>query len=378
METQMGDVRNGTSLSEQGAPRALHPTAEERSTVGPTAGLAVRLPHRASRPVGRVRRRNYPQHGPATNLTVKTIRPAFVAQVGGIDISRPLSEDVRRALWEVIDAYAVLVFRGQKLTDTEQIAFAEIFGQPERYVFSYSSAVKLRLKRPEMADISNLDATTGKPQTGSARHRMVNLGNRLWHTDSSFRLPRGGFSLLYAHVVPPPGSFGAGETEFADTCAAYDSLPPERQAILEKLQAEHSLMHSRAILGFTNFAAEERAALPPVAQPLVLMDRRTGRKSVYVASHASHILDMEVADGRLLLMELIERAIRATSTYRHEWQVGDLVMWDNRRSLHRGLPFDETYPRDLRRVTTSDGTEPARGTPKAAGLMGAIVQSGPK
>ena len=292
------------------------------------------------------------------SITVKTIRPNFVAQVCGIDISRPLSVDIRTALWEVIDAHAVLVFRGQMLTDAEQIAFSENFGKPERYVFSYSSAVKLRLKRPEMADISNLDASTGKPQTGSARHRMVNLGNRLWHTDSSFRLPRGGFSLLYAHVVPPPGPLGAGDTEFADTCAAYDSVPPERQAMLEELQAEHSLMHSRAILGFTDFAPEERAALPPVAQPLVLADRRTGRKSIYVASHASHILDMEVADGRLLLMELIERVTNGSNTYRHEWQVGDLVMWNNRRSLHRGLPFDETQTRDLRRVTTSDGTEP--------------------
>jgi alpha-ketoglutarate-dependent 2,4-dichlorophenoxyacetate dioxygenase len=128
--------------------------------------------------------------------------------------------------------------------------------------------------------------------------------------------------------------------------------------MLEGLQAEHSLMHSRAVLGFTDFAPEERAALPPVAQPLVLTDRRTGRKSIYAASHASHILDMEVADGRLLLTELIECITHGSNTYRHEWQVGDLVMWNNRRSLHRGLPFDETQTRDLRRVTTSDGTEP--------------------
>lgn len=294
------------------------------------------------------------------SLRVDPIRPAFVAEIGGIDISRPLTQQRMAALWEASDAHAVLVFRGQNLTDDQQIAFARNFGEPERYVFSYSSSVALRLKRREMADISNLDPATGKPQTGSARHRMVNLGNRLWHTDSSFRLPRGGFSLLYAHAVPPPGPAGAGETEFADTCAAYQSLGAERQAMLEGLRAEHSLMHSRAVLGFTDFAPEERAALPPVVQPLVLTHPRTGRKSVYVASHASHILGMEIADGRLLLMELIERATRAGTTYRHEWRVGDLVMWDNRRSLHRGLPFDETCARDLRRVTTSDGTEPAR------------------
>jgi alpha-ketoglutarate-dependent 2,4-dichlorophenoxyacetate dioxygenase len=189
---------------------------------------------------------------------------------------------------------------------------------------------------------------------------MVNLANRLWHTDVSFRLPRGGFSLLYAHVVPPAGPLGAGETEFADTCATYEALSPERQAVLAGMRAEHTFMHSRAVLGFTDYTPEERAALAPVVQPLVLTHPRTGRKSVYVASHASHILDMEVADGRLLLMELIELATRAGTTYRHEWEVGDLVLWDNRRSMHRGLPFDEIFPRDLRRVTTSDGTEPVR------------------
>jgi alpha-ketoglutarate-dependent 2,4-dichlorophenoxyacetate dioxygenase len=292
-------------------------------------------------------------------LHVKTIRPSFVAEIYGIDIARPIAPSLMTQLWDASDAHAVLIFRDQTLTDDEQIAFARNFGQPERYVFSYGAKAKLRLGNPEMADISNLDPATGKPQSGSARHRMVNLGNRLWHTDSSFKLPRGGFSLLYAHVVPPGGPLGAGETEFADTCAAYEALNPQWQVTLEELEAEHSLMHSRAVLGFTDFTAEERAALPSVVQPLVNTHPRTGRKSIYVASHASHILGMDVADGRLLLMELIEQATR-TGTYRHEWRIGDLVMWDNRRSLHRGLPFDERFPRDLRRVTTSDGTEPVR------------------
>jgi alpha-ketoglutarate-dependent 2,4-dichlorophenoxyacetate dioxygenase len=293
-------------------------------------------------------------------ISVTTVRPGFVAEIGGLDLSRRISPDDIDALWDASDGHAILIFRGQHLTDEQQIAFTGNFGQPERYVFSYSKQIKLRLERPEMADVSNLDAATGQPQTGNQRHRMVNLGNRLWHTDSSFRLPRGGFSLLYAHAVPPAGPLGAGETEFADTCAAYEALSPRRQAMLRDMRAEHSLMHSRAVLGFTDFTPEERAALPPVIQPLVNTHPRTGRRSIYVASHASHIVGMEVADGRLLLMELIEQATRAGTTYRHEWKVGDLVMWDNRRSLHRGLPFDERFPRDMRRVTTSDGTEPVR------------------
>jgi alpha-ketoglutarate-dependent 2,4-dichlorophenoxyacetate dioxygenase len=294
------------------------------------------------------------------SVGVRTIRPGFVAEIDGVDTAESISPADMDALWAASDEHAILVFHGQHLTDAQQIAFTENFGRPERYVFSYSEQVKLRLQRPEMADVSNLDADTGQTQTGNARHRMVNLGNRLWHTDSSFRLPRGGFSLLYAHAVPPAGPLGGGETEFADTCAAYEALTPERQALIEALQAEHSLMHSRALLGFTDFKAEERAALPPVAQPLVNTHPHTGRKSIYVASHASHIVGMEVADGRLLLLELIELATRAATTYRHAWQVGDLVMWDNRRSLHRGLSFDERFPRDMRRVTTSDGPEPVR------------------
>ncbi len=289
---------------------------------------------------------------------VRPIRPDFVAEVEGLDLARPPDAATMAALLAASDAHAVLVFRNQALTDAQQIAFAEAWGRPERYVLSYRHGIRLRLERPEMVDVSNLDAASGQPLSGAERHRMVNLGNRLWHTDSSFKLPRGGFSFLYAHAVPPPAPEGAGETEFADTCAAHDQLPAALRESLAGMEAEHSLMHSRAVLGFTDFAPEERAALPPVRQPLVMTHPRTGRRSLYLASHASHVVGMGVAEGRLLLMDLADRATRAGTTYCHGWRVGDLVMWDNRRTLHRGLPFDERFARDLRRVTTSDGTEP--------------------
>jgi alpha-ketoglutarate-dependent 2,4-dichlorophenoxyacetate dioxygenase len=301
------------------------------------------------------------------SIGVTPIRPGFVAEITGIDLTSPLPPAVLSALWDASDLHAVLIFRGAPMTDAQQVAFTENFGRPERYALSYRANIQLRLERPEMVDVSNLDAASGRPQTGTTRHRMVNLGNRLWHTDSSFRRPRGGFSLLHAHAVPPVSPLGAGETEFADTCAAFEALSTERQTALEHLRAEHSLMHSRAVLGFTDFAPEERAALPPVVQPLVNTHAVTGRKSLYLASHASHILDMDVADGRLLLMELTELATRFGTTYRHEWRTGDLVMWDNRRTLHRGLPFDERFARDMRRVTTSDGTEPRRDAIHLAG-----------
>jgi alpha-ketoglutarate-dependent 2,4-dichlorophenoxyacetate dioxygenase len=291
-------------------------------------------------------------------IAVSEIRPGFVAEVSGVDLTAPIGQDAAAELRGIADRFGVLVFRGPKLTDAQQVAFTEIFGVPERYALSYRNNVKLRLGKPEMVDVSNLDADTGKPAQGESRHRMVNLGNRLWHTDSSFRLPAGGYSLLHAHVVPPPGPFGKGETEFADTAAAWDRLPKERQAMLEGKEAEHALMHSRALMGFMDFKPEERAALPPVHQPLVRTHPRTGRKSLYLASHASHIVGMPVPEGRLLLWELVDHATR-TGTYVHEWRVGDLVMWDNRMTMHRGLPFDEKEVRDMRRVTTSDGTEPA-------------------
>lgn len=291
---------------------------------------------------------------------MKTLLSGFVAEIEGIDLAAPLSAADRAALWQASDSHAVLVFRNQRLDDAAQIAFAGTWGRPERYVLSYRNDIRLRLERAEMVDVSNLDAATGRPVSGTARHRMVNLGNRLWHTDSSFKTPRGGFSMLYAHAVPPAGPLGAGETEFADACAGYETLSETQRAALEGQQAEHCLMHSRATLGFTDFAPEERAALPAVNQPLVMTHPVTGRRSLYLGAHASHVVGMDVADGRLLLMDLTERVTRVEGRYRHEWRVGDLVLWDNRRTLHRGLTFDERYPRDLRRVTTSDGTEPAR------------------
>ena len=283
-------------------------------------------------------------------LALRELHPGFASEVLNLDIGVPLPDATIAALQDAIDQAGVLVFRGQHLDDETQIAFARRFGPPERYVLSYRPGIALRLGRPEMVDVSNLDAATGTPQARDSRHRMVNLGNRLWHTDSSFRSPRGALSMLYAHAVPPAG----GETEFGDCRTAYDRLPFAMKQQLESLQAEHSLIHSRAVLGFTDFSPEERAALPAAVHPLVSVNPRTGRKSVYVASHASHVLGMPVAEGRLLLAELIEAATRPDLVYRHTWQVGDLVVWDNRRTLHRGMAFDESFPRDLRRVTTSD------------------------
>jgi len=282
-------------------------------------------------------------------LEISLLHPTFGGEVSGIDLAIAPDANTVAALREAMDRYAVLVFPAQHLTDENQIEFARLFGTLERSAFTYRPGTTHRLKQPEMVDVSNLDASTGTPLPSDARHRMINLGNRLWHTDSSFKSPCGALSMLYAHAVPPTG----GETEFADMRSAYDSLPAETRAGLDGLAAEHSLMHSREKLGFTDFSPEERAALPSACHPLVRTNPRTGRKALYLASHASHIIGMPVADSRLLLMELIEHATAREFVYRHQWRVGDLVVWDNRCTMHRGRAFDESYPRDLRRVTTS-------------------------
>jgi alpha-ketoglutarate-dependent 2,4-dichlorophenoxyacetate dioxygenase len=290
------------------------------------------------------------------SLQVQPVQKNFVAELCSIDVREPLPPEVVRAVHAAIDRYGVVVFRGQKLRDEQQMRFAEQFGPLEHYSLSYRADRKLRLEHREMVDVSNIDAHTGQIQDKSARHRMINLGNRMWHTDSSFRIPSGALSMLYAHVVPRNG----GDTEFADMRSAYAAMPEARKKALAGLKAEHWLMHSRAVLGFTDFTEEERAALPPVMQDIVRTHPRSGDKALYLGAHASHIVGLPVPEGRVMLMELTEFATQRQFIYTHHWKVGDLVIWDNRVTLHRALPFDESEVRDLRRVTTSNVESPAQ------------------
>ena len=282
-------------------------------------------------------------------MEVNPLHPLFAAEISGVDLSRKLPEETVAALREAIDCYAVLVFRGQRLDDETQLAFARRFG-PIEPPQAYSGARRLR---PEFADVSNLDAD-GRPRQTGDRRRMNSLGNRLWHTDASFRRVPGALSMLYAHRVPTPGPFGDGDTEFADLRAAWDALPAATQELIGPLVAEHSIFHSRAQIGFTDFTDEERAAMPPVPQRLVRRHPGSGRRTLYLASHASHIVGWPVPDGRLLLRDLIEHATQREFVYRHKWREGDLVIWDNRCTMHRGRPFDDRETRDLRRITTQD------------------------
>ena len=285
------------------------------------------------------------------DISVRRLHPLFVGEIKGIDTGRPLEAATVRAITDAIDRYAVLVFRGQDLDDEREMAFARQFGELE-LPRSGRADVKRRL-RPEMSDISNLDEQ-GRLRSRDDPRRFDQLGNRLWHTDGSFRRVPAALSMLFAHRVPRPSPLGRGETEFVDLRAAYDALPETAKAEIADLVALHDIAWSRAQLGFTELLFGEKDVLPPVPQRLVRIHPGSGRKTLYLAAHAAKIVGWPLPDGRLLLRDLIEHATRREFVYRHEWREGDLVIWDNRCTMHRGRHFDEREVRDLRRVTTRD------------------------
>jgi alpha-ketoglutarate-dependent 2,4-dichlorophenoxyacetate dioxygenase len=247
-----------------------------------------------------------------------------------------------------MDRYAVLVFRGQKLTDEHQMAFSRNFGELENA--RGGNIIKPQDKRlaDGMNDVSNL-GKDGKPLALDSRQRMFNLGNMLWHSDSSFRPVPAKYSLLSARVVNPKG----GDTEFADMRAAYDALDEETRREIDGMVCEHSLMYSRGSLGFLDYTDEEKQMFKPVRQRLVRTHPVTGRKSLYLSSHAGTILGMPMPYARILLRDLTEHATQPRFVYVHKWKVDDLVMWDNRQTMHRGRRYDETQPRDVRRTTVA-------------------------
>lgn len=280
-------------------------------------------------------------------VAIEKLHDRFAAKVRGVDLTKPLSDAVRSAIQSALNQYAVLVFPGSPLTEDQQADFAENFGQLERS--NIIMKVKARIGG-RLADISNIDEND-QVFGQDDRRRMFSLGNQLWHTDSSFKKIPAKYSMLHAHVVPPEG----GETQVVDTRVAYEALPQNMKDRIEHLAAEHSIFTSRAKLGFTDFTEEERASLPPVARPLVRFHKESGRKALYLASHISHIRDMNVPDGKMLIRELLEHTTQKEFIYELKWQVGDLMIWDNRCTLHRGRPYDDTlHRRDLRRATLED------------------------
>jgi len=287
-------------------------------------------------------------------LTFRKVRPVFAAEAGPIALRAVQDDETLATIRAGTDEFAVLVFRDQPFTDAEHLAFAQrLDGQLHEGTGS-RVITKNRFSNEALSDISNLDKD-GEIMQSDDRRRQYSLGNRLWHTDASFRDPAGRYSMLHAKVVPPV----AADTEFADMRAAYDSLPAETKALIDGLRTHHSIAHSRQILGF-EFSQSEQDQLKGAIHPLVRTIPRSGRRSLYLASHQSRIIDWPVPEGRLLLRDLMEHATQRENVYRHEWRVGDLVIWDNRATMHRARPFDDAkYRRELRRVTTLDIAEPA-------------------
>jgi alpha-ketoglutarate-dependent 2,4-dichlorophenoxyacetate dioxygenase len=241
------------------------------------------------------------------------------------------------------------VFPGQVITDEQQMAFSRNFGDLETTVRAYRKDFVPRLDL-HIADISNL-APDNQILPKADRRRLNALGNRLWHSDSSFKRIPARFSLLSARVIPHEG----GETQFADMRAAWDALPDRMKARLDGLVCEHTQLFSRGSIGFTDWSEEEREKMAPVPQVLVRTHPGSGRKSLFLSSHAGRIRGMEEPEARLLLMDLTEHATQREFVYTHRWTVGDLVMWDNRCTMHRAREYDATRVRDLHRTTVSDG-----------------------
>jgi len=279
-------------------------------------------------------------------ITIKQIGPCFAGVVDGVDMTKPLPPEDIAAIHAGMDKYAVLVFHDQHIDDEQQLAFTQSLGDIEHAIGTSLRGAQDHRLPTSFADVSNLDKDN-KPFARDDRRRLFAIGNRLWHSDSSFKVIPAKYSLLHARSIPSKG----GDTEFADMRAAYDALDAETKEQVEDLVCEHSQMFSRAQLGFTDFTPEERERFKPVRQRLVRTHPVTGRKSLYLSSHAGSIIGWPGPEALAFLKDLTEAATQREFVYRHKWRVGDLVMWDNRQTMHRARPFPAHEPRDVRRTT---------------------------
>jgi alpha-ketoglutarate-dependent 2,4-dichlorophenoxyacetate dioxygenase len=282
-------------------------------------------------------------------LRFTQLHPLFVGEASPIDLRTVSDAETLGAIRAGMDQYGVLVFHDQAFNDAEQLDFAARWDGKLLLNSGASAVSKSRFDNEALTDISNLDED-GELLRSDDRRRMYRLGNRLWHTDAAFQDPAARYSMLHAREVPPVPA----DTEFADMKSAYDTLDDDMKALIADLRAHHSIAYSRQRLGF-EFSDEEASRIPGAIHPLVRVNPRTGRRSLYVASHASRVIDWPLPEGRLLLADLMDHATSTAFRYTHHWRNGDLVIWDNLATMHRGLRYDDTkYRRELRRVSTLD------------------------
>ncbi len=294
-------------------------------------------------------------------MNVKPLHPVFVGEVSGVDLTQELSDATIADLETAIGQYGVLVFRDQRITDDQQLAFSRRFGALEETGGTGISKPNEQRLHPAFADVSNLDINNAILARDN-RRRLYSLGNMLWHSDSSFKPVPATYSLLSGRVVVDQG----GETEFADMRAAYDALDAETKVEIEDLICEHSLLYSRATLGFTDLTEAERATMRPVRQALVRTHPTSGRKSIYLASHIGKIIGWPVPEAMAYIRDLTEHATQRKFVYAHQWRPFDLVMWDNRCTMHRVRRYDSTQVRDMRRTTVAGTVMTAEQESRAA------------
>jgi alpha-ketoglutarate-dependent 2,4-dichlorophenoxyacetate dioxygenase len=285
------------------------------------------------------------------SLSIQPIRPQFAANASGVDLRMKISSADVTTIDAGMDRYGVLVFPDQRISDEQQLAFTRNFGEIENAQGGNITKEHEHRLQHGMIDVSNLDQH-GQPYDRNDRRRMFNLGNRLWHSDSSYRAIPAKYSLLSARTVASRG----GNTEFADMRAAYDALDEEMKALVADLICEHSLLYSRGSMGFNELSEDERAMFRPVRQRLVRTHPVTGRKSLFLSSHIGTIVGWPIPEARDLIRELIEHATQRDFVYAHTWKEYDFVMWDNRQTMHRVRRFDESQPRDMRRTTVAGTT----------------------
>ena len=285
-------------------------------------------------------------------LSFKPLNPHFAAEASGIDLKQPIDAEIAAEIEAAMDKYAVLVWRDRNLDEDQQMEFTRWFGPLQLGFGKIAGTIKkTRFKHETLADMSNVDED-GVVVGRDHKRIYTTIGNMVWHSDSSFQAPAAKYSILTGHTIPSWG----GETEYADMRSAYDALSPRMKDMLAPLVTEHWALHSRFMLGDTNYSKEQQDAIPPVRWPLVRIHPGSKRKLLFIGAHAREIIGMSLPEGRLLLGELLEHATQPEFVYRHHWRVGDVVMWDNRATLHRGKRFDFGEKRELRRSTT-DATE---------------------
>jgi alpha-ketoglutarate-dependent 2,4-dichlorophenoxyacetate dioxygenase len=282
------------------------------------------------------------------SIQFEAIKPEIGARVSGVDLTRPLTPEQAARIEAGMDRYGVLVFHGQPVTDEQQKSFTVNFGPIENAHGGNITKPEDKRLADGLNDVSNL-GKDGKPLAKDSRQHLFNIGNMLWHSDSSFRAIPAKYSILSARVVNPVG----GNTEFASMRSAYDALDASTKAEIDNLICEHSLMYSRGALGFLDYTEQEKAMFKPVRQRLVRQHPSTGAKSLFLSSHAGAILGMTMPEARILLRDLTEHATQPQFVYVHKWQPGDLVMWDNQQTMHRVRRYDASQPRDMRRTTVA-------------------------